>query len=36
VALETSVEQDPVSGKWYAVVKVNHLTRFAVFSTAAG
>jgi hypothetical protein len=36
VALETSVEQDLVSGKWYAVVKVNHLTRFAVFSTAAG
>lgn len=32
VALRTTVEQDSVSGKWYAVVHVNHLTKFAVFS----
>ncbi|MGI6434690.1 MAG: stalk domain-containing protein [Syntrophomonadaceae bacterium] len=32
-ALETTVEQGP-DGKWYAVVRVNHLTKFAVFSTA--
>lgn len=32
-ALETSVEQGP-DGRWYAVVKVNHLTKFTVFSTA--
>ena len=32
-ALGTAVEQGP-DGKWYAVVKVNHLTKFAVFGTA--
>jgi len=32
--LESTVEQGS-DGKWYAVVKVNHLTKFAVFSTAA-
>jgi len=32
-ALETTVEQD-ADGKWYAVVRVNHLTEFAVFSAA--
>lgn len=32
VALYTTVEKDPVTGKWYAVVQVNHLTKFAVFS----
>jgi len=30
-ALETTVEQD-ADGKWYAVVEVNHLTKFTVFS----
>jgi len=33
-ALETTVEQD-ADGKWYAVVEVNHLTKFAVFSAEA-
>jgi hypothetical protein len=28
-----AVEQGP-DGRWYAVVKVNHLTKFTVFSTA--
>ena len=32
-ALATTVERGP-DGQWYAVVAVNHLTRFAVFSTA--
>ena len=32
-ALETTIEQG-TNGKWYAVVNVNHLTKFAVFSTA--
>ena len=32
-ALETTAEQG-VDGKWYAMVKVNHLTIFAIFSTA--
>lgn len=32
-AVETTVEQG-ADGKWYAVIEVNHLTRFAVFSTA--
>lgn len=31
--LPTTLEQDPVSGQWYAVIQVNHLTKFAVFST---
>ncbi|AGK99886.1 stalk domain-containing protein [Desulfoscipio gibsoniae] len=31
VALETTVVQE--NGKWYAVTRVNHLTKFAVFST---
>jgi hypothetical protein len=35
VALYTTLEKDPVTGKWYAVVKVNHLTKFAVFSKPA-
>ena len=31
-ALETTVEQGP-DGQWYAVVEVNHLTKFTVLST---
>ena len=31
--LPTTLEQDPVSGQWYAVTHVNHLTKFAVIST---
>lgn len=33
VAIKSIIEYDPVTGRWYCVVKVNHLTRFAVFST---
>ena len=31
-ALETTVEQGP-DGQWYAVVEVNHMTKFTVLST---
>lgn len=31
VELETTMEKDPGSGKWFAVTHVNHLTKFAVF-----
>jgi Ca2+-binding RTX toxin-like protein len=34
VPLKTVIEYDQVTGQYYAVVKVNHLTMFAVLSTA--
>lgn len=34
VKIETVVEYEEKTGKWYAIVKVNHLTKFSVISTA--
>jgi len=33
VAIETTIEYDQETGTYYAVITVNHLTKFAVFST---
>jgi Ca2+-binding RTX toxin-like protein len=33
VEIPSVVEYDEITGQWMAVVKVNHLTKFAVFST---
>jgi len=33
VDIETEIEYDQTTGTWYAVVKVNHLTNFAVFAS---
>ncbi len=35
IAVETTTEYDEETGRYYAVTTVNHLTKFAVFSTEA-